>query len=144
MYHCDDVLIQWWVRIFEICFRYHFFTIKIHIILSFRVSISYGVWDISIYVIFHTFKNVYVITPSNVWKNSQDSNLIEPGQKYPHMQKISPEGLPVSSINSVHWKYIYSGTSLNDHLRLTTTPILRPLFKVPFHYSLTVVLINSE
>ena len=44
----------------------------------------------------------YVITPSNVWKKFQDSNLFELGQKYPHMPKISPGGLPVSSINSVH------------------------------------------
>ena len=50
----------------------------------------------------------YVITPSNVSKNFQDSNLSEQGQKYPHMPKISPEGLPVSSINSEHINiYIY-------------------------------------
>ena len=40
----------------------------------------------------------YIITPSNVWKNFQDMNLSEPGQKYPYMPKISPGGLPVSSI----------------------------------------------
>ena len=53
----------------------------------------------------------YVITPSNVWIFFQDSNLSEPGQKYPHMPKISPGGLPVSSINSVHiniYIYIYT------------------------------------
>ena len=51
----------------------------------------------------------YVITSSNVWKNFQASNLSEPGQKYPHMPKISPGGLPVSSINSEYINiYIYS------------------------------------
>ena len=50
----------------------------------------------------------YVITPSNVLEFFQNSNLSEPGQKYPHMPKISPGGLPVSSINSVHINiYIY-------------------------------------
>ena len=44
----------------EICVGYHFSIIKIHFVLSFRVSISYGVWDNSIYVIFHTFKNVTI------------------------------------------------------------------------------------
>ena len=44
-----------------------------------------------------------------MWKIFQDSNLSEPGQKYPHMPKISPAGLPVSSINSEHINiYIYT------------------------------------
>ena len=35
--------------------------------------------------------------------------MSEPGQKYPHMPKISPGGLPVSSINSEHINiYIYT------------------------------------
>ena len=37
-------------------------------------------------------------------KKLLDSNVSEPGQKYPHMPKISPEVLPLSSINSVHIK----------------------------------------
>ena len=35
-------------------------------------------------------------------ENFPKLELSEPGQKYPHMPKISPGGLPVSSINSVH------------------------------------------
>ena len=42
----------------------------------------------------------HVINPSNVSKIFQNSNLSEPGQKYPYMPKISPGCLPVSSINS--------------------------------------------
>ena len=53
----------------------------------------------------------YVITPSNVKKFFQESNLSEPGQKYLHMPNISPVGLPVSSINSEHINiYIYTST----------------------------------
>ena len=38
-----------------------------------------------------------------------DSNLSEPGQKYPYISKISPVDLPVSSINYVHINiYIYT------------------------------------
>ena len=59
----------------------------------------------------------YVITPSNVGKNFQDSNLSEPGQKYPHMAKISPGGLPVSSINSEHINiYIHIYTYTHIHI----------------------------
>ena len=50
-------------------------------------------------------------------KKFKYSNLPEPGQKYPHMPKISPGGLPVSSTNSEHINiyidiYIYSGVRL--------------------------------
>ena len=56
----------------------------------------------------------YVITSSNVRKKFQDSNLSEPGQKYPYMPKISPGGLPVSSISSVHINvYIYTYIHFN-------------------------------
>ena len=43
----------------------------------------------------------------------QDSNLSEPGAKYPYMLKLNPGGLAVSSINSVHINiYIYSAHTL--------------------------------
>ena len=58
----------------------------------------------------------HVITPSNVGIFFQDSNMSEPGQKYPHMPKISPGGLPVSSINSVHIN-IYISTSAHTLAR---------------------------
>ena len=35
-------------------------------------------------------------------ENFPNSNLSEPGQKYPYKPKIRPGGLPVSSINSEH------------------------------------------
>ena len=60
LYNHDDVLIRWWVSIFDIWDGQPISTIKTHIVLRFHVSISYGVWDISIYVIFHTFKNVTI------------------------------------------------------------------------------------
>ena len=76
---------SWWrnnsmmSNIFMICCGNHISSIKIHIVSSFHVSISYGVWDKSIYVIFHTFKNVTITS-----------------------QNISPGGILVSSINSIH------------------------------------------
>ena len=46
--------------------------------------------------------------------------LSEPGQEYPHMQKISPGGLPVSSINSEHMKHIY--THIRTHIYIGAEP----------------------
>ena len=51
----------------------------------------------------------------------QDTNMSEPGQKYPHMPKINPGNLPVSSINSVHIN-IYSG------VRVIASRILHDIF----------------
>ena len=56
----------------------------------------------------------HVITPSNVLKIFQYSNYSEPGQKYPYMPKISPGGLPVSSINSENTN-IYIRTHIYIH-----------------------------
>ena len=101
--HYDDVIIRWWVSIFEICVGYHFSIIRIHIVLRFRFSISYGVWDISIYVTFNTFKNVTIRHNSiKCVKNFPRLELLRSRPKiYPHA-KNQPWGLPVSSINFVH------------------------------------------
>ena len=64
-----------------------------------------------------------------------DSNFSEPGQKYSHMQKISPGGLPVSSINFVHTNiYIYTCIYATEHVdtwnMLTSTAVIVNMFQV--------------
>ena len=74
----------------------------------------------------------YVITPLNVRIFFQNSNSSEPGQIYPHMPKISPGGLPVSSINSVNiniYIFIYIYTSAH-----TLDRSLHDLFALGWHF----------
>ena len=59
----------------------------------------------------------------------QDSNLSETGQKYPHMAKISPGGIPVSSINYVHINiYIHIYIHFNCVLKYSLKVII--IFKI--------------